>query len=115
MKRPVSSTESYLVAQVAARLPETEQRQILSDLAASVAEPLNPSETIIEFHISGYERPVPREQKLYPIEGRTLDQDGSEVIVLVYADSNGRLLELEVLRVLPGPLIGPNWNALEFY
>jgi hypothetical protein len=76
---------------------------------------MNSSETILRFHISTYERPEPLGQQLYPIEARTRDQDGSEVIVLVYADAKGRLLELEILRVLPGPLIAPDWNRLEFY
>jgi hypothetical protein len=84
-------------------------------MAASVVEPFNADETIVRFHISGYEGPNAGGQEAYPIEGRTLDKDGLEVFVWIYADANQRLLELEILRVSPGPLISPVWSALELY
>jgi hypothetical protein len=115
VKRPVSPTERLLVTRLADRLPESERRQILADLAASVVRPLNSSETILEFCIAGYQHPEPRGREAYRIEGRTLDQDGSEVFVYLFADGNDRLLELEILRVLPGPLVAPNWDALQLY
>lgn len=115
MKRPASPTETFLVTRLADHLPEAQRRQIISDLAASVVQPLNSSETIVEFLIAGYQRPENRGLEAYRIEGRTLDQDSSEVFVNLFADANGRLFQLEILRVLPGPLVAPNWDALQYY
>jgi hypothetical protein len=45
-------------------------------------------------------------------EGRMLDSDGTELSVLLHADENGRLLELEFMRWDSSDLLGPNWETL---
>jgi hypothetical protein len=41
-----------------------------------------------------------------------LDSDGIELSVLLHADENGRLLELEFMRWDSSDLLGPNWETL---
>lgn len=42
------------------------------------------------------------------------DRDDAELTVVLYADENGRLLELEFMRWADGDLQAPNWDTLEF-
>ncbi len=44
-----------------------------------------------------------------------LDKDGAELSVLLHADENGRLFELEFVRWDEGPLVGPEWGTLKLY
>lgn len=41
-----------------------------------------------------------------------LDGDGVDLSVLLYADENGHLLELEFIRWDASDLVGPQWNTL---
>ena len=67
------------------------------------------------FDLSGYLRPPYRGQHSYPSEGKMRDRDGAEVTVVLYADENDRLLELEFIRWGDGDLIGPDLSTIELY
>ena len=44
-----------------------------------------------------------------------VDADGADITVSLYADENGRLYELELLRWDPGEIIDPDWKTLTLY
>jgi hypothetical protein len=43
------------------------------------------------------------------------DKDGADLTVLLHADKNGRLLELEFIRWGEGDLLGQKWETLTLY
>lgn len=87
---------------------------ILKDIATSIARPLRPDRSIIEFDISGYIRPESRlGQKPLPVEGEVYDSDGQKLTVVVYSDSNGRLFEMEIIRYAEGNVLDPDWRTFQ--
>ncbi|MDR6537127.1 hypothetical protein J2739_002900 [Variovorax soli] len=101
-----------LIVNFANRLEEGERSQLLEDLEKASAAPATPDGSRVMFFIAGYERPQYRGQHPFGVEGRMLDSDGTELSVLLHADENGRLLELEFLRWDSFDLLGPNWKTL---
>ena len=69
----------------------------------------------ITFMIAGYERPAYQGQHPFRVEGKVQDRDGSEISVLLYADENGRLLELELVRFDEGEVIEPDWSTMRLW
>lgn len=69
----------------------------------------------IVFEIDGYLRPPYRGQHAYKVEGKVLDRDRAEVSVVLYADENNRLLELEFIRWDGGQIIDLDWETLQLY
>jgi hypothetical protein len=87
----------------------------LDDLqAASVTDALADGAKI-SFAISNYERPTYRGQHSYGVEGRIADEDGVEITVILYADEDNHLLELEFVRWGDGPVKGPSLATLSVY
>lgn len=115
MKRSLTETEVALIRQVAQRLPPDEQRQLLDDLVRAQAEPVTPDGARIVFDISDYQRPPYRGQHSFGVEGELRDKDGTRLSFDLFADENGRLLELELIRWGDGNLIDPDWSSLELY
>lgn len=110
--RPLSQEEHSLIVTFAAKLDEAERRQLLDDLKRSTAKSATADGSRIVFDIAGYERPQYRGQHPFGIEGRMLDRDGTELSVLLHADENGHLLELEFIRWDASDLLGPRWETL---
>ena len=110
--RSLTHEEGKLIASFAAKLDLAERTQLLEDIARSSATPATPDGSRIVFDIAGYERPAYRGQHLFGVEGRMLDSDGAELSVLLHADENGRLLELEFIRWDASDLLGPRWETL---
>jgi hypothetical protein len=113
MIRPLSSHERELIERIARQLGGSEGDQLLADLRNARALPATADDSRILFEISGYDRPAYRGQHPYRVEGRMLDRDGAEVTVLLHADANDRLLELELIRWAVGSLISPDWESLK--
>jgi hypothetical protein len=113
--RPLTSREKDLLRRMADKLRDQERKQLLADLERAVADPLTSDGSRIRFEIAGYQRPPRQGQHLLGVEGKTHDRDGTELTVLLHADENGRLLELEVIRWGQGDLTDPDWNALSLY
>jgi hypothetical protein len=111
--RPLTYEERTLLANFASKLEERQRKQLLEDLKHASAEPRTPDGSRILFAISGYERPPYLGQHLFPIEGTMLDYDGNELSVLLYADENNRLLELEFIRWDSCDLLGPRLDTLK--
>ena len=54
-------------------------------------------------------------QSAFPVEGKMLDKDGKEITVIVYADQNGRLLELEFIKWAEDEPVDPQIDTLQIY
>ena len=113
--RDLTSSEKNLIRSIALRLPNEEGSQLLLDMAQATAVSIPCDGSRVIFNISGYQRPAYRGQHPFPVEGKVRDQDGSELSVLLYADENGRLLELELVRFDEGDVIEPDWSTLRLW
>jgi acetyl-CoA acetyltransferase len=113
--RPLTREEKTLIANFANRLQEGERRQLLADLEQATAAPMTRDAAIIMFEIAGYQRPPYRGQHPFGVEGKMFDKDGADLTVLLHADKNGRLLELEFIRWGEGDLLGQKWETLTLY
>lgn len=96
-------------------LPLKESENLLRDLQAARVVSVVSDRSLVKFILNGYERPVYEGQHSYPVEIRLFDEDGSELTAILYADSNDRLLELEVIRWDGGELISPKVESIEYY
>lgn len=110
--RPLTSDEKYVIQEIALRLPAEKRDQLLTDMERATAETVSGNSARVLFTIAGYERPPYRGQQPFHVEGMVQDQDGSELSVLLHADENGRLLELEVVRFDEGEVMKPDWSTL---
>lgn len=113
--RPLTHEERMLIATIASKLGESERTQLLEDLKLTLATRCTPDGSRIGFEILGYERPPYQGQHPFGVEGRMLDGDGAELSVLLHADVNGRLLELEFIRWDSKSILGPCWGTLRLY
>ena len=95
-----------------------EREQLLADLATCDVVIDLPDRSIILFQLPGYERPPGHARGSFAslkgdgVEGHVIDRDGARLDVLLHADANRRLYELELVRYEVGPVIGPDWNTL---
>lgn len=113
--RQLKNFERTIIEEVAEKLPLNLREKLLSDLLrATVADDSDGGARIL-FSISDYERPSYRGQHPYPVEGRMLDEDGVEVELILYADENDHLLELELIRWGSGGLKAPDLKSLQLY
>jgi hypothetical protein len=110
--RTLSYSERTLIARLADKLESPKREQLLADLAQAVAVSLAGDGALIKFEIADYQRPPYSGQHLYGAEGTVLDSDGADLTILLYADENDRLLELEIIRWDSKELIGPKWETL---
>ncbi len=87
--------------------------QLLSDLDAATVSEEVAGGSQVSFSIAGYHRPESPGQHQYPMEGSVMDADGVEIEVLLFADGNNRLIELELIRWGTSEIIGPNWDTFK--
>lgn len=113
MTRSLTNAELSVIALVADMLPEEQRLRLLDDLEHASAEPATADSARVLFEISGYQRPPYRGQRSYGIEGELLDSDGTKLSFDLFADENGRLLELELIRWGEGSLNCPDWSTLK--
>ncbi|WP_444957145.1 DUF6984 family protein [Microbulbifer sp. ZKSA002] len=111
----LTNNEQNLIFKVSCQLNQKEGEQLRADLENAYVEYRAPDGAIVKFGIAGYERPRYRGQHLYGVEGKMADKDGEELCVLLYADENNRLLELEIIRWDESDLIDPKWESLSLY
>ena len=110
--RPLTPVERAVLRRFADKLHDGERDRLLEDVDRSTARAATPDGSRIVFEIEGYVRPPYRGQRAFDVEGRARDRDGTELTVVLHADENGRLLELEVIRWDDGDVIGPDWGTL---
>ncbi|MET3109526.1 hypothetical protein AAKU67_004495 [Oxalobacteraceae bacterium GrIS 2.11] len=114
--RELSENEKNLISIFAQKLPSEEKEQLLVDTSNAMAKEVTEDGSVVRFEISGYQRPPYRGQHLFRVEGKMLDSDSVELSVLLYADENNRLLELEIIRWdTNSTLINPQWDTLQIY
>jgi hypothetical protein len=110
--RPLTDVEKRVVRWFAEHVGESQRRSLLSDLDQSSAEEIHDEHLTIRFHIDGYPRPSYRGERPLPVDATVSDADGVRLAVILAADEDERLFELQVLRFEPGPVLGPNWATL---
>lgn len=115
MTRSLTIGERELIFMIGERLGGSEGAQLLDDLKNASALPETVDNSRIQFEILGYERPAYDGQHPFGIEGKMFDRDGAELSVLLHADQNERLFELEIIRWDEGTLISPNWSTLKLF
>jgi hypothetical protein len=113
--RELKAVEKLIVRTLAEKLDPMQRDQLLSDIAHAQVEPLNDSGTILRFHITGYSRPVPEGDQLFPVEAKAKDLDGADLEITLHHDRNGRLLDLEIIRWESGPFVEPRMESLVVY
>lgn len=113
--RALSIIERTIIEQIAEKMPEPSRSRLLMDLgAASVIDALADGGKV-SFAILNYQRPKYQGQHAYGVEGRVDDADGSEISIILYADEEDHLLELELIRWDEGPIQAPNLATLKVY
>jgi hypothetical protein len=115
MKRRLTNEEKHIITQIAEKLGGNEGAQLLTDMGNASVIFAKSDGSRIQLEIQGYQRPDYKGQHPYGVEGKMLDQDGAELSVLLHADENGRLLELEFIRWGEENLIKPKWDTLNLY
>ena|SRR5437899_2114391 len=110
--RPLNAIEITVVRWFAERVDEPQRQSLLSDLDKATAEEIHDEQLTIRFEIDGYARPPYRLERPLPIDAAVLDADGATLAVVLSADENGRLFELQVIRFERGPVLGPDWTTL---
>lgn len=113
MNRALTEQDLNLITLVAKRIGGSDGAQLLADSMIATARSPDGDRSRILFDIPGYIRPTYKGQHSYGVEGRMFDSDGVELSVLLHADENGRLLELEFVRWGEGDVIGPDWSTIK--
>ena len=113
--RSLSNEEKNLLARFADKIDGAEKVQLLADAAHATAKVISTDGSRVMFDISNYQRPPYRGQHSFGVDGKMLDVDNTELSVCLYADENGRLLELEFIRWDSNDLLSPQWNTLEVF
>ncbi|WP_420992506.1 DUF6984 family protein [Cupriavidus sp. 30B13] len=113
--RQLTHEEQMLIMEFARKLEEGARQRLLEDLRSAATTSVAPDGSRVVFEISGYERPPYRGQHPIGVEGRMLDGDGVDLSVLLYADENDHLLELEFIRWDASDLVGPRWDTLTLW
>lgn len=112
---PLSDEEKNFLVQLVEKLDKAKHARLLKDVAiASVgSETVDRSRVI--FDLAGYKRPQYRGQRALGVEARMRDADDAELSVLLHADENGRLFELEFIRWDSRNVLGPKWDTLKVW
>lgn len=86
---------------------------LLNDIErCAVVEETEGGESLV-FAIDGYCRPPYVGQHPYPTEGSVIDEDGEKLSVVLYADQQDRLLEMELIRWSGDARCSPRWDTFE--
>lgn len=116
MKRKLSELEYRAMLLMANSVKDLAQReQLISDLKSSAVEDRVNGE-ILAFHIQGYSRSEYTGQHEFqsldgfPIEGKVADAYGNEVAVWLFADTNNRILEVELNNYTGDILFPVSWD-----
>jgi hypothetical protein len=113
--RPLTLDERRLIELIADQLSVSEGATLRADAREARAKVMDTDGSLVRFEIAGYNRPKYHGQHSFGVEGVVNDEDGAQLSVVLYADENGRLLELELIRPDLGPIRGPQWNSLKLF
>jgi len=110
--RLLSAAEVSVIRWFAERVEEPLRQTLLTDLITARVEEIHDGQLTLCFEIEGYTRPQYRLERPFPVDAAALDADGATLAVVLSADENGRLFELQIIRFEQGPVLGPNWATL---
>lgn len=113
--RELTLEEKNLIADFANQLNLEMREKLLFDLNRAVVKSETPGGARVVFDIQGYMRPPYHGQHSYGVEGEMLDDDNANLSVLLFADEDGRLLELEFLRWDGEHIRRPRWTTLKLF
>lgn len=113
--RELTLQEKSLVANFASRLDVKMRQRLLYDLNHAVVKTEESDGARVVFEIQGYLRPPYIGQHSYGVEGQMLDDDDGNLSVLLFADQDDRLLELELLRWDGEVIRRPRWDTLKLF
>jgi hypothetical protein len=118
--RTLTSDERRVILLLAAEVGSDEERgQLLIDLDHCSVKQTISDGSILVFDIDGYQRPIERGRWQYRqkdgfiVDGAMKDADGSDMDVMLLADTNHRIGEFEIVRHGIGSIIKPNWNSFK--
>lgn len=113
--RLLTTNEQALVNALVEALPMDQRSRVRADIERSQVNDVSGDGSRLLFTIEGYERPAGVGQHTYPVEGTMVDSDGAQLHVMLYADANDRLIELEIIRWDQGRLIQPELESLKTF
>lgn len=113
--RPLTDQEQALLEALVDALPANQKVRVRADIELSQVDDVAGDGSRLLFTIEGYDRPPHLGQHTYPVEGTMMDSDGARLHIMLYADANDRLTELEIIRWDNGKVIGPNLASLETF
>lgn len=117
--RALTADERRIIVALAAKLSDEERNQLLADLERCSVKETVPDGSILAFDIADYQRPLEhgrwqyRQKDGFVVDGAVKDADGSDMDVLLLADSNHRVWEFEIVRHNPGSIIKPDWSTFK--
>jgi len=115
MRRDLTNAERSVILRFAESLNSERANQLEGDVATAQVEDIAGDGSRLMFVLEGYERPEYEGQHLFGPEGKANDRDGTELTILLHADANDRLFELEIIKWKTEPLIRPDWSSLEVF
>jgi hypothetical protein len=118
MERQLKDSEKFLLVRMAEYLTDSRARQqLLTDIEGATVSSTSAVQGAcsIIFNISGYSRPSYEGQRPFAVEALVSDRDAVQITISIYADQNGRLYELEMLRPDQRPVLEPDWGNLTLY
>jgi hypothetical protein len=100
---------------IASKLDEKSRARLLHDLNDVRVVCDSTTSECLKFEIPGYERPEYQGQHAYPVEARVQDADRTEMSLVLYADEQDRILELEFIRWDDEQVAAPLWETLRVW
>ena len=109
--RKIDLNERKIILAIANELALEPRQKIFEDIANALICIETDDGSRRRFQLMDYKRPPYSGQHAYPVEGRMMDADGSDVTVRLYADENERIFELEFIKWSERPIISLRWNT----
>jgi len=110
--RPLHAHERRLIEGVADVLPDALAAQLRADIDDAMA--VDEGGAHVGFVLAGPARPTPFRDQPYPVEIEVPDADGEALTVILSADEQDRLLQMEIIRWDDDPVIAPRWDEATF-
>ena len=110
--RTLHAHERLLIEAVAAVLPADPAAQLRAD--AGVVMAVDESTLLVGFVLAGHARPTPPGDHPYPVDIEVPDADGEALSIILFADEDGRLLQLEIIRWDDEAVRAPKWDEATY-
>ena len=111
--RQLTPEERQALLALAQGMEINKKDRFLSDVEDCSVEEATSDGSRLVFHLANYQRPPYRGQHAYLVEGSLKDSDDTDISVLLHADENDRVLELELIKWGEARIVGPNWETFK--